>query len=103
MFPFPTVVRLAAPPPAPTPSWPLTVSILYAPASLTLVPTAPPNNQLPLGAPRPEFASLLAQAAGTILPVSGGAAVASLAVTLIAGSELVLKTANRSELLIQSA
>jgi hypothetical protein len=103
MFPFPTVVRQASPPPAPIPSWPLTVSIRYSPASLTLVPTAPLSHLLAPGPLRPELGSMLAQAPAKILPVSGGASVPVLGVTLTADAELVLKTQNRSELLIQSA
>jgi hypothetical protein len=103
MFPFPTVVRQASPPPAPIPSWPLTVSSRYSPASLTLVPTAPLTHLLPTGPPRPELGSMLAQASAKILAVSGGASVPTLAVTLTADAALILKTQNRSELLIQSA
>jgi hypothetical protein len=103
MFPYPTVVRQVGPPPAPVPSWPLTVSVGYAPASLTFVPTSPPTNRLPLGSPRPEFASLLSQAAANIFPVTGGPSTQSLAVTLTADADLILKTQNRSELLIRSS
>jgi len=84
LFPFEEV---GSPPRSPSearepPSWPITVRARYRPAS----------QQVPLGARRPDLASLFAQAPANILAAPGGAPALSLPADLIFGRELVLRT-----------
>jgi hypothetical protein len=110
-FPFPTVDNSfsgsSPAPPAARPvnsqTWPLTVRIGYSPDTLTLTPAAARN--MAEGA-LPDLGSILRQQPALIRPFdpelpAGANATSELSGEITFGRELILRTATKSELLVQ--